>query len=219
MLVLRNITKVYRMGSEDLRVLKGVSMSVKSGEFVAIMGPSGSGKSTLMNIIGILDAPTEGAYELDGIPVEKLSGDEQSEFRGKKVGFIFQGYNLIPRLTALEQVMLPLAYQGIGKTERKKRALAALDRVGLSDKADNRPNEMSGGQMQRVAIARAVVGNPAIILADEPTGALDTKTGAEILDILKSLHKEGKTIVLITHDPSIGAMAERIIHVKDGMIE
>lgn len=219
MLVLRNITKVYRMGSEDLRVLKGVSMSVKSGEFVAIMGPSGSGKSTLMNIIGILDAPTDGEYELDGIPVEKLSGDEQSEFRGKKVGFIFQGYNLIPRLTALEQVMLPLAYQGIGKAERKKRALAALEKVGLSDKAGNRPNEMSGGQMQRVAIARAVVGNPAIILADEPTGALDTKTGKEILDILKSLHKEGKTIVLITHDPSIGAMAERIIHVKDGMIE
>ncbi len=219
MLVLRNITKVYRMGSEDLRVLKGVSMSVKSGEFVAIMGPSGSGKSTLMNIIGILDAPTEGEYELDGIPVEKLSGDEQSEFRGKKVGFIFQGYNLIPRLTALEQVMLPLAYQGIGKTERKKRALAALEKVGLSDKAGNRPNEMSGGQMQRVAIARAVVGNPAIILADEPTGALDTKTGKEILDILKLLHKEGKTIILITHDPNIGAMAERIIHVKDGMIE
>ncbi|MFZ3233707.1 MAG: ABC transporter ATP-binding protein [Patescibacteria group bacterium] len=219
MLVLRNITKVYRMGSEDLRVLKGVSMSVKSGEFVAIMGPSGSGKSTLMNIIGILDAPTDGEYELDGIPVEKLSGDEQSEFRGKKVGFIFQGYNLIPRLTALEQVMLPLAYQGIGKAERKKRALAALEKVGLSDKAGNRPNEMSGGQMQRVAIARAVVGNPAIILADEPTGALDTKTGKEILDILKSLHKEGKTIILITHDPSIGAMAQRIIHVKDGMIE
>lgn len=144
MLVLRNITKVYRMGSEDLRVLKGVSMSVKSGEFVAIMGPSGSGKSTLMNIIGILDAPTDGEYELDGIPVEKLSGDEQSEFRGKKVGFIFQGYNLIPRLTALEQVMLPLAYQGVGKSERKKRALAALERVGLSDKAGNRPNEMSG---------------------------------------------------------------------------
>lgn len=143
MLVLRNITKVYRMGSEDLRVLKGVSMSVKSGEFVAIMGPSGSGKSTLMNIIGILDAPTDGEYELDGIPVEKLTGDEQSEFRGKKVGFIFQGYNLIPRLTALEQVMLPLAYQGIGKAERKKRALAALEKVGLSDKAGNRPNEMS----------------------------------------------------------------------------
>lgn len=219
MLVLRNITKVYRMGSEDLRVLKGVSMSVKSGEFVAIMGPSGSGKSTLMNIIGILDAPTDGEYELDGIPVEKLTGDEQSEFRGKKVGFIFQGYNLIPRLTALEQVMLPLAYQGIGKAERKKRALAALEKVGLSDKAGNRPNEMSGGQMQRVAIARAVVGNPAIVLADEPTGALDTKTGKEILDILKSLHKEGKTIILITHDPNIGAMAQRIIHVKDGMIE
>lgn len=219
MLVLRNITKVYRMGSEDLKVLKGVSLSVKEGEFVAIMGPSGSGKSTLMNIIGILDAPTEGAYELDGVPVEKLSGDEQSEFRGKKVGFIFQGYNLIPRLTALEQVMLPLAYQGIGKSERKARALAALERVGLSDKAGNRPNEMSGGQMQRVAIARAIVGKPAIILADEPTGALDTKTGAEILAILKSLHQEGRTVILITHDPNIGAMAERIVHVKDGLIE
>lgn len=144
MLVLRNITKVYRMGSEDLRVLKGVSMSVKSGEFVAIMGPSGSGKSTLMNIIGILDAPTDGEYVLDGTPVEKLTGDEQSEFRGKKVGFIFQGYNLIPRLSALEQVMLPLAYQGVGKSERKRRALEALEKVGLSDKAENRPNEMSG---------------------------------------------------------------------------
>ncbi|MDQ1343612.1 MAG: putative transport system ATP-binding protein [Patescibacteria group bacterium] len=219
MLELRNITKTYRMGFEDLQVLKKVSMRVKDGEFVAIMGPSGSGKSTLMNIIGILDAPSGGEYELDGVPVEKLSGDEQSEFRGKKVGFIFQGYNLIPRLTALEQVMLPLAYQGIGKSERKARALAALERVGLTDKIDNKPNEMSGGQMQRVAIARAIVGKPSIILADEPTGALDTKTGTEILDILKSLHKEGKTVILITHDPHIGAMAERIVHMKDGMIE
>ncbi len=219
MLELRDIVKTYRMGGEDLNVLKKVSVKVGDGEFVAIMGPSGSGKSTLMNIIGLLDVPSSGEYRLDGVPVEKLSGDEQSEFRGKKVGFVFQGYNLIPRLSAIEQVMLPLAYQGVGRFERRKRAEAALERVGLSDKKDNKPNELSGGQQQRVAIARAIVGNPSIILADEPTGALDSKTGSEILDIFESVHKEGKTIVLITHESEIAARAKRVIHVKDGRIE
>lgn len=207
------------MGLETVHVLKGVSLHIEEGEFVAIMGPSGSGKSTLMNIIGILDVPTGGEYLLDGTSVEKLSGDEQSEFRGKKVGFIFQGYNLIPRLSATEQVMLPLSYQWVSNSDRKKRALQALARVGLAEKSNNKPNELSGGQQQRVAIARAIVGEPAIILADEPTGALDTKTGAEIIEILKSLHEEWKTIILITHDPGIAKAAGRIVKIKDGLIE
>lgn len=207
------------MGNETIQILKGIFLKVSEGDFVAIMGPSGSGKSTLMNILWILDIPTSGQYFLDGVSVENLSGDEQSEFRGKKVGFIFQGYNLIPRLSALEQVMLPLSYQWFSKENRKKQALDMLEKVGLKDKVHNRPNELSGWQQQRVAIARAIVGNPSIILADEPTGALDSKTGEEILNILTNLNKEGKTIILITHDVNIASHASKIIRLWDGRIE
>ena len=172
-----------------------------------------------MNIIGLLDTPSSGSYILDNHPVEKLSGDDQSRFRGQKVGFIFQSYNLIPRMSVIDQVSLPLSYQGLSKSERDKRAIAALERVGLGERLDNKPNQLSGGQQQRVAIARALAINPAIILADEPTGALDSKTGHDILDIIQSLHQDGKTIILITHDASIASYAQRIVRIKDGTIE
>lgn len=204
---------------EEIQVLKGVSLRIENNSFVAIMGPSGSGKTTLMNIIGLLDIPTSGTYALDGRSVESLSWDEQSRFRGQKVWFIFQQYNLIPRISALDQVMLPLSYQGISLAERKERAQKALTRVGLADKFASKPNELSWGQQQRVSIARAIVVNPAIILADEPTGALDSKTGEEVMQILASLHREGKTIILITHDPDKSRFAQRIINIKDGMLE
>ncbi len=207
------------MGGEETTVLKWVSLEIQDGEFITIMGPSWSGKSTLMNIIGLLDVPSSGEYILDGVPVESLTGNEQSAFRGRKVGFIFQWYNLIPRLTALEQVSLPLSYQGISGSERKIRAIEALKRVGLWDKIYNKPNELSGWQQQRVAIARAIVANPSVILADEPTGALDSKTWSEIMQILSELHEEGKTILLITHDANIAKYAKRTIRIKDGIID
>ncbi len=207
------------MGGEEVPVLKGVSLEIQDGEFIAIMWPSGSGKSTLMNIIGLLDTPSSGEYVLDGTPVEKLTGNEQSGFRGRKVGFIFQWYNLIPRLSALEQVSLPLSYQWITGSERNNRATEALRRVGLGDKIFNKPNELSGWQQQRVAIARAIVANPSVILADEPTWALDSKTGVEIMQILSELHAEWKTILLITHDANIAKYAKRTIRIKDGLID
>lgn len=218
MLELKNIIKTYKAGTEDIQVLKNIDVTIDDGEFVAIMGPSGSGKSTLMNIIGLLDKPTSGTYFLDGKDTLLLTDNEEAEFRGKKIGFIFQGYNLIPRLSALEQVMLPLDYQGLPMKEKERLAKKALDRVGLSNKYASKPTELSGGQQQRVSIARAIVGSPSVILADEPTGALDSKTWLEVLDIFHSLNEEGRTIVLITHDAKIGATAKRTIEIFDGKI-
>ena len=213
-----NINKTYRNGSLELQVLKNISFKVDKGEFLAIMGSSGSGKSTMMNILGCLDNQYEGRYILDGIDISKSTENELSEIRNKKIGFIFQSFNLLPRLTALENVELPLVYSSIPKEERHKRANELLEMVGLKDRTHHRPNELSGGQRQRVAIARALVNNPSIILADEPTGNLDSKSEAEIIEILQKLNKMGKTIVIVTHEPSIGEIAERKIIFKDGEI-
>lgn len=218
MLKLKNIIKTYTVGTEEIQVLKWVNVTIHDGEFVAIMWPSGSGKSTLMNIIWLLDKPTSGTYFLDEKDTLTLTDNEEAEFRGKKIGFIFQGYNLIPRLTALEQVMLPLDYQGYSQKEKELLAKKALDRVWLSNKYESKPTEMSGWQQQRVAIARAIVGSPSVLLADEPTGALDSKTGAEVIDIFHSLNTEWRTIILITHDSHIGAQAKRMIKILDGNI-
>ena len=218
MLTLNNITKSYTVGTESIQILKWIDVTIEDGEFVAIMWPSGSGKSTLMNIIWLLDKPTTGTYYLDKKDTLKLTDNEEAEFRGKKIGFIFQWYNLIPRLTALEQVMLPLDYQWYSQRDKESLAKKALDRVWLGNKYESRPTEMSGWQQQRVAIARAIVGSPSVLLADEPTGALDSKTGAEVLDIFHSLNDEGRTIILITHDAHIGAQAKRMIKILDGNI-
>ena len=213
-----NINKTYKNGSLELQVLKNISFKVDKGEFLAIMGSSGSGKSTMMNILGCLDNQYEGKYILDGIDISKSTENELSEIRNKKIGFIFQSFNLLPRLTALENVELPLVYSSIPKEERHKRANELLEMVGLKDRTHHRPNELSGGQRQRVAIARALVNNPSIILADEPTGNLDSKSEGEIIEILQKLNKMGKTIVIVTHEPSIGEIAERKIVFKDGEI-
>jgi len=213
-----NINKTYKNGSLELQVLKNVSFKVDKGEFLAIMGSSGSGKSTMMNILGCLDNQYEGRYILDGIDISKSSENELSEIRNKKIGFIFQSFNLLPRLTALENVELPLVYSSVPKEERHKRANELLEMVGLKDRTHHRPNELSGGQRQRVAIARALVNNPSIILADEPTGNLDSKSEAEIIEILQKLNKMGKTIVIVTHEPNIGEIAQRKIVFKDGEI-
>ena len=213
-----NINKTYKNGSLELQVLKNISFKVDKGEFLAIMGSSGSGKSTMMNILGCLDNQYEGRYILDGIDISKSSENELSEIRNKKIGFIFQSFNLLPRLTALENVELPLVYSSVPKEERHKRANELLEMVGLKDRTHHRPNELSGGQRQRVAIARALVNNPSIILADEPTGNLDSKSEEEIIEILQKLNKMGKTIVIVTHEPSIGEIAERKIVFKDGEI-
>ena len=213
-----NINKTYKNGSLELQVLKNISFKVDKGEFLAIMGSSGSGKSTMMNILGCLDNQYEGRYILDGIDISKSTENELSEIRNKKIGFIFQSFNLLPRLTALENVELPLVYSSVPKEERHKRANELLEMVGLKERIHHRPNELSGGQRQRVAIARALVNDPSIILADEPTGNLDSKSEGEIIEILQKLNKMGKTIVIVTHEPSIGEIAERKIVFKDGEI-
>ena len=206
------------MGSEDVHALDGVSLTIDRGEFVAIVGQSGSGKSTAMNIIGCLDVPTSGTYHLGGVDVSTMNDDQQAEIRNKMLGFIFQQYNLIPKLTVLENVELPLLYAGVAAEERQERALRALERVGLADKRKNLPSQLSGGQQQRVSIARALAGEPSVILADEPTGALDSRTGREVLAFLKKLNREGDTVVLITHDNSIAVKADRIIRLQDGRV-
>lgn len=215
---LENLYKIYHPGPQEVRALDGVSLSVEAGEFVAIVGHSGSGKSTLMNMLGCLDTPTYGAYFLEGRDVSRLRDDELSEIRNVQIGFIFQGFNLIPGLDALENVELPLLYRGIGKSQRRQLAMDALRRVGLAERLHHRPAEMSGGQQQRVAITRAIAARPPLLLADEPTGNLDTRSGREVMDILWDLHAEGRTIILITHDEGIASSAQRIVRIQDGKV-
>ena len=215
---LKNVYKIYHMGDTEIHALDGISLTIEKGEFVAIVGQSGSGKSTCMNIIGCLDVPTRGQYLLNGKDISNYSDDELAEVRNKMLGFIFQQYNLIPKLTVLENVELPLLYGGYSDREQRERAMASLKRVGLDKKAQNLPTQLSGGQQQRVSIARALAGNPSVIIADEPTGALDSRTGREVMLFLQNLYKEGNTIVLITHDNSIAAQAQRVIRITDGRI-
>ena len=215
---LRDVYKIYQMGDTAVHALDGVTLTVDRGEFVAIVGQSGSGKSTAMNIIGCLDVPTSGTYHLGGVDVSTMDDDQQAEIRNRMLGFIFQQYNLIPKLNVLENVELPLLYAGLPASERKERARSALERVGLGDKCKNLPAQLSGGQQQRVSIARALAGNPSVILADEPTGALDSRTGREVLRFLQKLNQEGDTVVLITHDNSIAVKAKRIVRLQDGRI-
>ena len=215
---LRRVYKIYHMGDTEVHALDGVDITINKGEFVAIVGQSGSGKSTAMNIIGCLDVPTSGQYFLGGVDVSTMEDDQQAEIRNKMLGFIFQQYNLIPKLNVLENVELPLLYAGVPEKERRQRALKALERVGLADKCKNLPSQLSGGQQQRVSIARALAGEPSVILADEPTGALDSRTGREVLAFLKQLNEEGNTVVLITHDNSIAVKADRIIRLQDGTV-
>ncbi|MBR5479318.1 MAG: ABC transporter ATP-binding protein [Clostridia bacterium] len=214
----RDVCKYYQMGDETVRAADHISMKIEKGEFVAIVGQSGSGKSTCMNIIGCLDVPTSGTYLLDGRDVGEMNRNELAEIRNELLGFIFQQYNLLPKLSILENVEVPLMYAGISRKERRERATEALEAVGLADKLKNKPSQLSGGQQQRVSIARALVGHPAVILADEPTGALDSRTGREVIAILQKLHKQGHTIVLITHDDSIAVQTERIIRLEDGHV-
>ena len=216
---MRNIWKTYQMGTEELHALQGVSFDVKRNEYLAIIGPSGSGKSTLMNLIGCLDSPTQGDYWINGNLVSDMSDDELARIRNKEVGFVFQTFNLLARATALHNVELPLIYAGIRASERHDKAQAALASVELADRMMHRPNELSGGQRQRVAIARALVNHPSILLADEPTGALDSKTSIEIMHLFEKLHEEGNTIILVTHEPDIAARAHRVITIRDGVIE
>ena len=215
---LKDIYKIYKMGEEEVRANDGISLSIQEGAFVAIVGKSGSGKSTLMNIIGALDVPSSGDYFLGGQDVSHMKDDQLAEIRNKMIGFIFQQYNLLPRLNLLENVELPLLYAGLGNAERRERAMESLARVGLAEKWKNMPNQLSGGQQQRVSIARALAGNPSLILADEPTGALDSKTSRSVLDFLKKLNQEGNTIVMITHDNSIAMEARRVVRISDGKI-
>lgn len=215
---LRHIEKIYQMGDEEVRANDDINLTINSGEFVAIVGKSGSGKSTLMNIIGALDVPTSGEYLLGSQDVSDMADDQLARIRNKMIGFIFQQYNLLPKLNLLENVELPLLYAGVPPAERKERAMKSLERVGLAQKWKNMPNQLSGGQQQRVSIARALAGEPALILADEPTGALDSKTSREVLDFLKQLNQEGNTIVMITHDSSIALEAKRVVRIHDGRI-
>lgn len=218
-LQLENIHKSYFLGKQALPVLKGISLDIYKNEYVALMGPSGSGKSTLMNILGCLDSPTNGKYILNGQDVSRMADDDLAEVRNKEIGFVFQQFNLLPRLTAEENVALPLIYSGIPKKQRMERAEAVLTKVKLTDRMHHKPNELSGGQCQRVAIARALINNPAIILADEPTGNLDSKTSYEIMDILSKIHTDGNTVILVTHEEDISNYAHRVIRLKDGLIE
>ena len=215
---LKDIYKIYRMGDEEVRANDGITLNIYKGEFVAIVGKSGSGKSTLMNIIGALDVPTDGSYYLGGEDVSDMTDDQLAAIRNRMIGFIFQQYNLLPKLNLLENVELPLLYAGVGREERRDRAMASLERVGLKEKWKNMPNQLSGGQQQRVSIARALAGDPSLILADEPTGALDSRTSREVLDFLKQLNTEGNTIVMITHDNSIAVEAKRVVRIHDGKI-
>jgi putative ABC transport system ATP-binding protein len=218
MIEIRNLSKIYRIGNVEVKALDDISLNIDKHEFVSIIGPSGSGKSTLMNMIGLLDVPTQGKYYLDGTEVIGLTDNQLADIRNHKIGFIFQGFNLIQKLNALENVELPLIYQGISTKERYEKSIEALKLVGLGDRIHHRPTELSGGQQQRVAIARALVGNPPIILADEPTGNLDSKSGKDIMSMLKELHTQGNTIILITHDNDIAMQAKRVVRIQDGQI-
>ncbi len=216
---LENICKSYYLGKQELEVLKGINIDILKNEYVALMGPSGSGKSTLMNILGCLDTPTRGKYILNGHDVSRMIDNDLAEIRNKEIGFVFQQFNLLPRLTAAENVALPLIYSGIGRKERTERAMEVLAKVKLVDRSHHKPNELSGGQCQRVAIARALINDPAIILADEPTGNLDSKTSHEIMDILGKIHNDGNTVVLVTHEEDIAGFAHRVVRLRDGVIE
>lgn len=216
---IQKLEKIYKLGTVEVPALRGIDVGIESNEYVAIMGPSGSGKSTLMNIIGCLDTPTTGSYGFGGADVSKMDDDELAEIRNKRIGFVFQTFNLLPRATALHNVELPLIYSGVSSAKRKELAKEALERVGLGDRVNHKPNELSGGQRQRVAIARALINKPSIILADEPTGNLDTKTGEEIMQIMSQLHEQGHTIILVTHEEYIAEHSNRIIRLRDGLIE
>lgn len=216
---LSNIKKEYKIGSEEIHALSGVSLNIHKNEYVALMGPSGSGKSTLMNMLGCLDSPSSGEYVLNSLSVAKMSDNELAEVRNKQIGFVFQTFNLLPRSTTLDNVMLPLVYSGIEKTKREEMAKKVLEQVGLGNRMSHKPNELSGGQRQRVAIARALVNNPAIILADEPTGNLDSKTSVEIMGLFEEIHRNGNTIILVTHEEDIALHAHRIVRLKDGLVE
>ncbi|HJV44336.1 MAG TPA: ABC transporter ATP-binding protein [Bacillota bacterium] len=213
-----NIKKIYKIGDQEIQALRGVSLTIETGDFVAIMGPSGSGKSTMMNVIGCLDQPSSGEFYLDGFPISNASDDELALIRNRKIGFVFQNFHLLSRTTAVENVELPLLYAGVSAKERRRRAITALESVGLGTRLFNKPNELSGGQQQRVSIARALVNHPVILMADEPTGALDTKTSIEIMGIFQRLNDEGKTVILVTHEPDIADYAKRIIRFRDGEV-
>ncbi|MFQ5864072.1 MAG: ABC transporter ATP-binding protein [bacterium] len=215
----KDLVKIYKIGTVEVPALRGVNVTIDSNEYVAVMGPSGSGKSTLMNIIGCLDTPTKGSYNFGGEDVSGMDDDQLAAIRNKKIGFVFQTFNLLPRASALHNVELPLVYSGLPSVKRKQLAKEALERVGLADRMNHKPNELSGGQRQRVAIARAIVNNPSIILADEPTGNLDTKTGEEIMEIVEKIYEQGNTIILVTHEAYIAEHANRIIHLRDGLVE
>lgn len=219
LIIINDIGRKYVIGAETIHALKSVSLTINKGEFVALMGPSGSGKSTLMNILGCLDTPTKGQYVLNGIDVSHMTDNELAEVRNKEIGFVFQTFNLLPRNTALDNVALPLVYSGVSKQNREDRAKKALENVGLGHRIDHKPNELSGGQRQRVAVARALINNPSIILADEPTGNLDTKTSVEIMGLLEDIHAKGNTIILVTHEEDIALHAHRIVRMRDGLIE
>lgn len=216
---IKDLEKIYKLGTVEVPALRGLDLAIDSNEYVAIMGPSGSGKSTLMNILGCLDTPTKGKYDFSGEDVSQMNDDQLASIRNKRIGFVFQTFNLLPRATALHNVELPLIYSGVSSVKRKELAREALEKVALGDRVEHKPNELSGGQRQRVAIARALVNNPSIILADEPTGNLDTKTGEEIMEIVRLLHEQGNTVILVTHEAYIAEHARRIIRLRDGLIE